>query len=266
MDISQYITQNSPITNLPDLLNLHHNNPLGISPIIQLIFIFVVVEVMNIFDYQIRNKDKQQYYPVLYILLGVSLAAVYYYCFQSGLKEVLVEGLQLKKPCIGWFCQHEVVGWGWAVVGIVMLTHVIYCLLCAVMQVSAQLSVEAKMIEGKKWKEWKWALAILLLGVTVTGISYVNIRTFISPEFSSWSFIIMVAALTLFSLFKIIADSIRCHNFLWGLLIGVTTFIGLIATMMLTLECLRGLLFFIVVLVIFFSKAKASKKKTKEAK
>lgn len=37
MGIVEYITTNSPITNLPKLLDMHHSNPLGLPVVAQLI-------------------------------------------------------------------------------------------------------------------------------------------------------------------------------------------------------------------------------------
>lgn len=267
MNFIQYVSDNSPFINIPDLLNLHHSNPLGISPIVQLVIIFLLSAVMYYFNWQIRNRDKQQYYPLLYTLLGVTIVVSCYYCFMGGLPEIEVNGVKgrFNKPCIGWFCQPEVVGWGWTIATIILLAFVIYSLLCAVMQATAQISVEGGMLKTKKWKEWKWALAILLLGMTLTGVSYTNEFYFISPVFASWSLIGTIVLLVLFTIYKIIADSIRCHNVGWGLLIGITFLIGILTTTMFVLECLRGLFLFIVLLVVFFSRAKASKKKPKES-
>lgn len=258
MNYTQYILENSPITNIPELFNIHHGNPLGINPIAQLVFIFIVVEVMGCFNFFIRQRGKSQYYPVLYSLLFVSLVSIYYYCFQADFPSALITGSNIEKPCIGWFCQYAKVGWGWAIVNLTLLTHVIYSLLCAIMQVAAQLSVEADMIEGKKWKEWKIELGILLLGVMFVEISF-----FVSPILSSWSLLVLLICIAIFVIFKIIADSIRCHNFLWGFLIGITFFVGIIAAMMLTIECLRGLIFMFAVFLTIFSMAKASKKEPK---
>lgn len=256
MNIAQHI-HNDVITNIPDLLNLGHSNPLGINPIVQLIIVFVLVEVMAVFDFFIRKRDKAQFYPVLYTLLFLSMVAIYYYCFQTGLPTSHIYGVDI--PCIGWFCQHKTVGWGVAAFTLIALTHVIYELLCAIMQVAAQLSVEAKMIEGKKWKEWKIALGILLFGVTIISVS-----SFIDNTFSAWSLLILIIVLAGFSLFKIIADSVRCHNPLWGILIGLTFFLGIFAILMLTIECLRGLIFLLAFFIAVFSLAKASKKKPKK--
>lgn len=258
MNIAQHI-QNDVITNIPDLLNLQHGNPLGISPIAQLIIIFVLVEVMAVFDFLIRKRDKAKFYPVLYTLLFLSFVAIYYYCFQADLPEVTIAGIET--PCIGWFCQHSYVGWGIAVFTLAALTHVVYELLCAIMQVAAQLSVEANMIKGKKWKEWKIALGILLLGVSVIGVS-----SFISNTFAAWSLLILIIVLALFAIYKILIDSIRCHNPLWGILIGLTYFLGIIAILMLTIECIRGFIFLLAFFIAIFSLAKASKKKPGEKK
>lgn len=258
MNIAQHI-QNDVITNIPDLLNLQHGNPLGLSPIAQLIIIFVLVEVMAVFDFFIRRRGKDQFYPVLYTLLFLSFVSIYYYCFQSGLPEVTISGIDT--PCLGWFCQHTKVGWGVAIFTLAALTHVIYALLCAIMQVAAQLSVEADMIKGKKWKEWKIALGILLLGVSIIGVS-----SFISNTFAAWTLLVLIIVLAAFALYKIIADSIRCHNPLWGILIGLTYFLGIIAILMFTIECIRGLIFLLAFFIAIFSLAKASKKKPTEKK
>ena len=37
MSISEFISNNAPFTNLPDLFNIHHSNPLGIPVAAQLI-------------------------------------------------------------------------------------------------------------------------------------------------------------------------------------------------------------------------------------
>ena len=76
-------------------------------------------------------------------------------------------GTVKSKAIIGWFCQPEFVGWPLAIVGLLLTVVVAYSVLIAVMQVVAQLTVEAKLVEGKKWKEWKGALAIFLAGFWV---------------------------------------------------------------------------------------------------
>ena len=252
------ITDRFPITNIPDLLGLYHNNPLGLTHEAQLLIIFLLVEVMAVFNFFIRKRDKAQFYPIVYVLLALSLLAVFYYCFQTKLPEITLNmrDHSIHKPCIGWFCQHEIVGWGWAIVGIAALTHVTYSLLCAVLQVSAQLYVEANYAEGKKWKEWKGILYALVFGIAVVGISSRS-----NYIFSSWVLCIVLALLILGVIIKIILDTKRMKKPLIALLIGVLFFIGVIATIMLILDCFRGLLFFVIIFLVVFISAKASKKK-----
>ena len=259
MNIINYFQSHLPISNYPDLLNLHHGNPLGISPLIQVLFIFVVVEALAVVDYFIRNRGKMQYYPYLFGLFALAMISIYYYCFQSGLPTIKNTNFMVDEPCIGWFCQHKIVGWGWTVVGLVALIHVIYTLLCAVMQVMAGMSERAKMLEGKRWKEWKTALTFFLIGVTVSGIAiYANFK------FTPWILLALAVAYLVFAIVKAVADIRRFHNHLWPVLMGVVFFLGILAVTMLTLECLRASIFLLVVLLVFFSRAKASKKNPKK--
>ena len=261
MNLVQYIQSSDPITNIPDLLNLHHGNPLGIHPVAQLIIIFVLAEVMTVFNFYIRNRDKSEYYPVLYSLLFVTLVSIYYYCFQSGLPESPVARTGVQQPCIGWFCQIKTVGLSWAIVGYVALTLVIYSVLTAVMQVVAQLSVEAKMIEGKKWKEWKGAIVLLMVGTMAFAIILLS-----NSLIASWTLFVIFVLFIIYVIIKIIADSIRCHNFFYGFFIGATFFVGIIGALMLTLECMRGIVFLCAFSAAVLSTAKASKKKVKMKK
>lgn len=263
MKFIDYLNQYTP-SNIPDLLNIHHNNPLGINLIAQLLIIFFVVEVMGFFDFKIRNRGKSQYYPVLYVLLAVSLVCIYYYCFQS------IECFQAAVPnlkdfdsssYIGWFCQHKIVGWGWAIVSILALIHVIYTLMCAIMQVTAEMSVHANLVEGKKWKEWKWAMYLSLIGVATCGCIY-----FFTKSYSSvtWTLLISQIILLAFVIGKMIADCVRSKSVLWGVSIALVFYIGLIAVIMMSIECMRGVSICFVVVLAGLTMAKASKKQQKK--
>lgn len=265
MGLVQYLHDGAPFANLTDMLNWHHGNPLGIGMVAQLVIILLLVEAMAVVNYFIRYRGKSQYYPALYTLLFFAVVAIYYYCFQDGMPTSYVKFSAEWKECLGWFCKPDPMlwpdgtqmhlGWGVAIVNTLLLTHVIYTMLCAVMQVAAQLSVEAKMIEGKKWKEWKIALGIVLAGVTAYGVGY-----YINPYVAAWSLFISQVLLAGFVIYKIVVDTMRCKNLLWGLLIGLTFYMGMVATMILSLECMRGLIFFLVVIISFLSTAKARKK------
>lgn len=257
MNIVQYIAENSPIQNVADLLNIHHGNSLGLSPLVQLLIIFVLVEVMDVFNNLIRYRDKQQHYPKVYVLLGLSLVAVFYYCFQSGM-PILKEGAAMGQPSIGWFCRPGNVGWPLAILSWVLLSHVIYCLLNAVMQTTAQLTVESGFVDNKPWKEWKWELGILLFGASVVAITW-----FIDVVVAAWIMLIVLLVLALFAIGKVVADTMRNHKFGWAILTALVFFIGAVAAYMLILEVLRGCIFLIVFFVVYFARAKARKKQPK---
>lgn len=242
----------STLTNLPDLLGLHFGNPLGLTPLAMLIIIFVVVGVMTYFNHQIRYRDGGRFYPVLYTLFGVSLAAVFYYVFQADLPKIG------DTACIGWHCRSSLVGGvAWAVVGIVLTSIVSFGLFIATMQIVAQVSVEAGMsLEEKRWKEWKWGLGIVLLGVSVTGITFE-----INQSVGSWALLVTALATVAFVIFKIVRDTIYCHNFLWALLIGVVFLLGTAASMVLFLEVIHACVYLTIFLVAFLAMAKARKKK-----
>lgn len=240
------------LTNLPDLLSFHIGNPLGLSPLAMLIIIFAVVAVMTFFNHQIRYRDGGRFYPVLYALFGVSLVAVFYYVFQADLPKF--EG----NACIGWHCHSSLVGGvAWAIVGIALTTFVSFGLFIAAMQIVAQLSVEAGMsLEEKRWKEWKWGLAIVLLGVSVTGIAYE-----FDKNVGGWALLITALATVAFVIFKIVRDTLYCGNFLWALLIGVVFLLGAAASMALFIEVIHSCVYLIVFFVALLSLAKARKKK-----
>lgn len=240
------------LINLPDLLGFHISNPLNLSPLAMLIIIFVLVAVMSVFNHQIRFRDGGRFYPVLYSFFGVSLLAVFYYVFQSDLPKIG------DTVCIGWHCRSSLVGSVlWAIVGIALTTLVSFWLFIATMQIVAQLSVEAGMsLEEKRWKEWKWGLAIVLFGVAVTGIAFE-----INKTVSGWTLLVTALITVAFVIFKIVRDTIYCGKFLWALLIGVVFLLGTAASMSLFLEVIHACFYLIILLVAFLSRAKARKKK-----
>lgn len=244
------------IANLPDLLGFHLCNPLGLSPLSMLIIIFILVTVMTVFNHFIRYRDKSQYYPVLYVLFGASLLAVFYYVFQAGLPAVD------EHACIGWHCRSSLTGGiVWAILGIILTAFVSFGLFIATMQIVAQVSVDAGMsLQEKRWKEWKWGLAIVLIGVSVAGIGYE-----INHTFGGWALFITALATLAFVIFKIIRDTRNCHNFLWALLIGLVFLLGSAASMALFLEVIHACVYLVVFLAVFLSMAKARKKKVKKS-
>ena len=243
------------LTNLPDLLGLHISNPLGLSPLAMIIIIFVLVCAMTVFNHQIRYRDGERFYPALYSLFGVSLVAVFYYVFQADLP--MVDG----KACIGWHCYAtQAGGIFWAIVGIALTTLVSFGIFIATMQIVAQVSVEAGMsLQEKRWKEWKWGLAIVLLGVCIAGITYAFNRSV-----SGWTMVATAVLTTAFTIFKIVRDTIYCGNFLWALLIGLVFLLGTAASMVLFLDVLHACVYLVVFLAAFMARAKARKKKPRK--
>ena len=240
------------LTNLPDLLGLHICNPLGLSPLAMLVIIFVLVSTMTLFNHQIRYRDGARFYPALYTLFGVSLLAVFYYIFQADLP--MFEG----KSCIGWHCHASLTGgMFWAIVGIALTTVVSFGIFIATMQIVAQVSVEAGMsLQEKRWKEWKWGLGIVLLGICVAGITY----EFNRPV-AGWAIVITAVLTVAFTLFKIVRDTINCGNFLWALLIGLVFILGTAASMSLFLDVIHACVYLVVFLAAFMAQAKARNKK-----
>lgn len=239
------------LTNLPDLLGFHFGNPLGLCPWVMLVIIYVLVSTMTLFNHQIRYRDGARFYPTLYTLFGVSLLVVFYYVFQADLP--MFEG----KPNIGWHCEVSQVGLFWAIVGIVLTTVVSFGIFIATMQIVAQVSVEAGMsLQEKRWKEWKWGLAIVLLGVCVTGITY----EFNRPV-AGWAMVVTAVLTVAFTIFKIVRDTINCGNFFWALLIGLVFLLGTAASMALFLSVIHACVYLVAFLAAFMAQAKARKKK-----
>ena len=250
----------SAITNIPDLINLHHSNPLGVNPLGLLIFIFIMAALMELVNFHIRYRDRSKFYPILYTLFGITLISIYYYCFMSDLPIVNRWG---EKPCIGWFCDYDVVGdWGLTILGLVGLVLVVYWMICAVMQVTAEMSVHAGLSEGKKWKEWKWGTVVALAGLGAIVIVYIAKA---SAAACSWVLLGSQIAMLLFCLVKLVLDCVRTKS-AWGVAIALVFFLGIEAVIMLSIECMYGAIVFCVAILGAFASAKARKKKPKNKK
>lgn len=259
MNLIDFVSANSPITNLPELpglMGLQHDNPLGLPLWLQLVIIFILAEVMNIVDRRVRYKGEQQYYPWLYTLLGLTVLACGYYCFLNTFPAYKVWPDIDPRPFIGWFCMPNIVGWPLALVMLALLSHVIFCIISAVMQSTAQINVEAGFTDNKPWKEWKVGVFVMIIFALLTSVAL-----FASYTVSSWILIAGQIAIVLLVLIKIIADTVRSRKFSWSLLTGLTFLVGIEVCYMLTLECLRGCVFFVVILAALFTQAKARKKK-----
>lgn len=251
----QYIINNSPITSLPDLLNIHHSNPLGIAPVWQLLFILVMTIIMELFMFQIRWRQKPQYYPILYVFFGIITLSLYYYCFQGGLPS------WANKEYICWFSNHNIVGWGWAIIGYLCAIAVIYILLCAIQQVCAELTMKANpaLIKSKPWKELKLGVGIAMFLPVFTGIGLL-----ISDTAASWLFLASSFILSVFTLVKMILDIRRTKSFVKGLFIELVFFISVIPICMLCMGCTECSVVFLIAVLALFTGSKARKKEKKK--
>lgn len=234
--------------------------PLGVNPLGLLIFIFIMAALMELVNFHIRYRDRSKFYPILYTLFGITLISIYYYCFMSDLPIVNRWG---EKPCIGWFCDYDVVGdWGLTILGLVGLVLVVYWMICAVMQVTAEMSVHAGLSEGKKWKEWKWGTVVALAGLGASVIVYIAKA---SAAACSWVLLGSQIAMLLFCLVKLVLDCVRTKS-AWGVAIALVFFLGIEAVIMLSIECMYGAIVFCVAILGAFASAKARKKKPKNKK
>lgn len=256
MSITEYIAANIPITNFPDFLP-RHDNFLGIPPIAQLIFIAVVIGVMEYFNFMIRWRQRPQYYPILFTLLGVAVLGIYYYAFQTGLPEYIIPGHgEAPHASLAWFCNHNIVGWFWSVVGIILSIAALYILLCALQQTVAQMSVYAGLsMEHKPWKEWKMGVGVAMLSVVM-----VFVGMLINPKTATWLFFIGQFLVLVFVIGKMIADSRRSHSVLWGIGIGLVFYVGIIAVIILSIECVECIYAYIIAILALFTGSKARKK------
>lgn len=261
MALSELIANNSPITNLVDLMGLQHGNPLGIAPLWQLVGIGVVTLVMEYFLHQIRWRQKPQYYPIMFVLLGVVTLGLYYYCFQSGLPETFDAAHGGKYTCLGWFCNHNIVGWPWAIVGILSLIFVLYVLLCAIQQACAQMTMYAdpKLVETKPWKELKLGVYVAMLPVV-----FVLIGLVISVKATSWLFLAGALLLLAFVVVKCVLDSRRTHSVLWGIAINLAFLVCIIPVCILSTSMIENAFACIIGILALFTGSKARKKEAKK--
>jgi len=258
--LSEYINANAPMTNLPELLNIHHGNPLGLHPIAIPIFLLVLSIVMHVTTHRIYYKDKRNLYPLLYTLVGLSAVSIYYYCFSSDLPLFEDIDLHRKEICIGWFCQRSIVGIGWSMLGELMLTYIVYCFMTAVMQVVAHLS-DTMGMEENQWLEWQYVIFIMLLGAAIAGL----LDEF-APIAGVWVMVGYQVLMLLLTIIKTIIDIVRTHNVGRSLLIAATFFVGIEAVTMLAIECIEGYIYVFIPVVCIFATVSIRYKKKQDNK
>lgn len=245
--LSDYINANAPMTNLPELLNLHHSNPLGLHPIVIPIILLLLALGMHIVTCKIYYKNRHNLYPLLYALVSVTVVATYYYCFSGDLPLYRDKDLQSEEICIGWFCQQDIVGLGWAIVGIVLLSFTVYCFLKSLMQMTAHLN-ETLGVKESIWREWTGIVLTMLVGASVAGVV-----DNISPITGVWIMLLYQLVIIVLTLVKLGLDIARTHNPGRCILATVCFFIGFEAVTMLTIECIEGIIYLFIPIVSLFA-------------
>ncbi len=253
--LSDYINANAPMSNIPELLNLHHSNPLGLHPIVIPILLLVLAVAMRVVTLIINKNEHRNLYPLLYSLWWLSVAATYYYCFSGDLPLFEDVDLGRKEICIGWFCQRQVVGLGWSLLGVALLSYTAYSMFNVFLHIIAHQSDRMGLNE-KQWREWNWIIVVMLLGASAAGIA-----DDFAPITGIWIMIAYHVVVFLMVLVKLVSDIVRTHLF-WRCLLSATCFLIVFeAVTMLAIECIEGCIYLFVPVVALFASADARYKK-----
>lgn len=249
LSISDYISSHAPMTNLPALLGLHHDNPLGLPPIAIPIFLVVMAFAMHTVTYFIYSKERRNLYPLLYSLLWVSVLATYYYCFSGDLPLFTDEQLGRSEICVGWFCQRSIVGLGWSLLGVALLSYTTYSMLKVLMHIIAHQSDRMGLGE-KVWREWNWIIIVMLFGASLAGVT----DNFV-PIVGVWVMVVYQVVIVLMTVAKMIADYSRTRLFGRCLLSACCFIVVFEAITMLAIECIEGFIYIFIPIVAFFASA-----------
>ena len=255
LNLSEYINANAPMTNLPELLNLHHSNPLGFHPLVLPLFLLVLAIGMHFVIHFIYFKDRNTLFPLLYTLLTLAVATTYYYAFCGDLPLFEDWQLEEKEICIGWFCQRSIVGVGWSILGVVLLTYTVYFLIGALKLVISHMCDKAGMDE-ELWREWRHVIIFMLIGASAAGVA-----DDFAPIAGIWIMIVYLIVSLIMIVVKMIADTVRTHNFWHSLLIAVCFLVGFVATTIWVIECIEGYIYVFVPLVCLFATVSVHYKK-----
>lgn len=248
-NLSDYINANAPMTNLPELIDLHHGNPLGLHPIAIPILLLVLAVIMRVVSILVYKKERRNLYPLLYSLLWLSVAATYYYCFSGDLPLYVDEDLGRTEICVGWFCQRQVIGVGWSLLGVALLSYVTYCMLNVLLHVIAHQSDRLNLGE-KQWREWSWIIAAMLFGASAAGVA----DDFV-PIVGIWIMIAYHVVVVLMTVAKMIIDTMRTRCFGRCLLSAVCFLVVFEAITMLAIECIEGYIYLFLPIVGLFASA-----------
>ena len=256
--LSEYIEANAPMSNLPELLGIHHGNPLGLHPIAIPILLLVLAVAMHVTVYRINYKDSRKLYPLLYTLVGLAVVCTYYYCFSGDLPLFEDWDLHRKEISVGWFCQKNIVGLGWALLGELLLTYVVYIFMTALMQLVARMSDRMGMAESQ-WLEWQYVVFVILLGASIAGVV-----DMFAPITGVWIMLVYQTLVLLMVVAKAIVDMMRTHNPGRCLAVALCFFVGIEAVTMLAIECIEGNIYIFIPVVFIFATVSVHYKKKQE--
>lgn len=243
------------MSNIPALLGLHHVNPLGLHPIVIPIMLFVLAVAMRILYKYISKTDSRNLYPLLYALWWFAVAATYYYCFSGDLPLFEDTDLERSEICVGWFCQRQVVGIGWSIVGVLLLSFTVYTMFSILLHVIAHQSDRMGLGE-KQWREWNWIVAVMLLGASAAGIA-----DDLAPVIGIWIMIAYHLVVFVMVVVKLVVDTVRTRLFHRCLLSAVCFLVVFEAITMLTIECIESYIYLFIPIVGLFISADAHYKK-----
>ena len=229
LSLSEYINANAPMSNLPELLSLHHSNPLGLHPIAIPILLLVLAVAMHVTTYRIIKYDKRNLYPLLYTLVGLAIVSTYYYCFSDDLPLFEDVDLHRKEISVGWFCQRDIVGLGWSLLGELLLTYVVYSFMTSLMQLVGKLSD-----------------AMADVFAPITGV---------------WIMLVYQTVMVLMIVAKTVHDIVGTHKPWRCLFVGLCFLVGIEAVTMLAVECIEGNIYFFIPVVFIFTTVHVRYKK-----
>ncbi len=246
--LSEYIGSHAPMTNIPALLGIHHSNPLAFHPIVIPLFLLVLCVALRVVSHYVYRKERRGLYPLLYTLWWAAVAATYYYCFSGDLPLYTDTSLGRSEICVGWFCQRQIVGLAWSLLGVALLSYVVYIMLNVLLHVIAHQSDRMGLSE-KHWHEWSWIVVAMLLGASAAGIA-----DDLEPIVGIWIMIGYHLLVLLMTLVKLIADTRRTRLFGRCLLSALCFLVVFEAVTMLAIECIEGYIYLFVPIVgLFFS-------------
>lgn len=247
--LSEYINANAPMTNLPELLGLHHSNPLGLSPLVGPILLLVLGVALRVTILLVTKKDRRSLYPLLYSLWWMSVVVTYYYCFSGDLLLFEDNDLGRTEVCVGWFCQRQVVGIGWSLLGVALLSYVVYSMLNVMLYVIAHQSDRIGLSE-KQWREWSWIVLTMLIGASAAGLA-----DDFAPIVGIWIMIGYHVLVFLMTVVKLVVDTMRTHLFGRCLLSAGCFLVVFEAITMLAIECIEGYIYLFLPIVGLFATA-----------